>query len=156
VGLAAMVGATYLLVVAGLGRVPKGGERSVLALSMIAAAVAAVLASPVRRRLEEIANQRVYGERHAPDEALRGFGLRMSRSVPMDELLLQLAESLKKTMALQAAEIWTGNDGVIDRSVSVPDRPVRRIVLAGEELGVAARARVQGNAWLQVWLPSLL
>ncbi|HET7719740.1 MAG TPA: hypothetical protein VFK43_07225, partial [Acidimicrobiales bacterium] len=121
-GLVGLVGGIYVLVVIGLGRVPEGDERTTLALSMAAAAVACLLAFPTRRRLEEWANQRVYGERHAPEEALRTFGGRMSRAVPMDELLLQLAESLKKTMHLQSAEVWTGTDGRLERSVSVPDR----------------------------------
>jgi signal transduction histidine kinase len=156
VGLVVMVGAIYLLMVIGLGRVPEDDERTVLMLSMAAAALAAILAFPVRRRLDELANQHVYGERRAPDEALKTFAGRMTRSVPMDELLLQLVESLKKTMVLRSAEIWTGTDGHMIRSVSVPDRPLERLELSGEELTVVARAHVQGNAWMQVWVPKLL
>jgi signal transduction histidine kinase len=156
VGLLALVEAVYLFVVVGLGRVPDAEERSVLVLSMLAAAVCAVLAFPARHRLEEVANQRVYGERHRPDDAVRTFAGRMSRAVPMDELLLQLAESLRKSMALVAAEVWTGGAGSLDRAVSVPDRGNAHLILEGEELGVATRAHVQGNAWLQIWMPALL
>jgi signal transduction histidine kinase len=156
VGLLALVEAVYLFVVVGLGRAPEAEERSVLVLSMLAAAVSAVLVFPVRHRLEEAANQRVYGERQRPDDAVRTFSGRMSRAVPMDELLLQLAESLKKSLTLKASEVWTGAAGVLDRAVSVPDRRPARLTLAGEELGVATRAHVQGNAWLQVWIPALL
>jgi signal transduction histidine kinase len=74
----------------------------------------------------------------------------------MDELLLQLAESLRKTMALRAAEVWTGTDGRLDRAVSVPDRGEATLALGGEELPVLTRAGVVGNAWLQVWVPALL
>ncbi|MEZ5322839.1 MAG: histidine kinase [Microthrixaceae bacterium] len=155
-GLVGLVGAVYVLVVIGLGNVPEGHERTTLALSMGAAALACTLALSVRLRLEEWANQRVYGERHSPEEALRTFGGRMSRSVPMDELLLQLVESLKKTMRLGSAEIWTGSDGQLQRSVSVPERGPARIALQGEALSVVARAHAQGNAWLQVWAPELL
>ena len=155
-GLVGLVGAVYLLVVIGLGRVPEGDERTTLALSMAAAAVACVLAFPARLRLEEWSNQRVYGERHSPDEALRTFGGRMSRAVPMDELLLQLVESLKKTLHLTAAEIWTGGNGDLSRSVSVPERGPAHLHLEGEELSVVARAHAQGNAWIQVWAPALL
>jgi signal transduction histidine kinase len=155
-GLVALVGGTYVLVVVGMGRSPEGDERTVLALSMAAAVVASVLAFPARRWLKEWANQRVYGEYFAPDEALRTFGRRMSRAVPLDELLLQLVETLKKTMQLSAAEVWTGTDGVLNRTVSVPDRPVATIRLGAEELPVLARAHAQGNAWLQVWVPGLL
>lgn len=156
VGLTGLVGATYLLVVIGLGRTPQDSERSVLALSMGAAAIAAIAAVPARHRLVEFANERVFGGRVTPDEALRTFGGRMSRAVPMDELLLQLTESLRETMHLSAAEVWTGADGALERAVSVPDRPPASIVLAGEELSVAARSHVQGNAWMQVWMPALL
>ena len=155
-GLVGMVSGVYLLVVIGLGRVPEGRERTTLALSMAAAAVACILAFPARKRLEEWANQRVYGERHSPDEALRTFGNRMSRAVPMDELLLQLVETLTKTMHLSAAEIWTGGDGRFTRSVSVPERRPAHLWLRGEEISVVARAHAQGNAWLQVWAPKLL
>jgi len=156
VGLLALVEAVYLFVVVGLGRVPEAEERSILVLSMVAAAVCAVLAFPARHRLEEVANQRIYGERTRPDDAVKTFAGRMSRAVPMDELLLQLAESLKKSLTLTASEVWTGQGGVLDRAVSVPDRPAARLVLEVEELGVATRAHVQGNAWLQIWMPGLL
>jgi len=155
VGVVALVGAIYLLVVVGLGRVPEQGERTILVLSMIAAALATVLAFPARRRLEEMANQRIYGERTAPDEALKTFAGRMSRAVPMDELLLQLVETLRKTMHLRSASIWTGSGGLLERTVSVPDQPSTRVTLSAEELSVVARAKVQGNAWLQVWIPTL-
>jgi signal transduction histidine kinase len=156
VGLLALVEVVYLFVVVGLDRAPAPEERSVLVLSMVAAGACAILAFPARHRLEEIANQRVYGERTRPDDAVKTFAGRMSRAVPMDELLLQLAESLKKSLTLTAAEVWTGQGGALDRAVSVPDRPAARLTLEGEELGVATRAHVQGNAWLQVWMPGFL
>jgi signal transduction histidine kinase len=156
VGLVGLVAAVYLVVVIGLDGTPSGAARSVMALSLVAAALAAVLSLPARRRLEEFANQRVYGELRAPDEALRTFATRMSRSVPMDELLLQLAESLRKTMGLSRAEVWTGADGRLERQVSVPDAGPATVMLAGEELSVASRTHVSGNGWLAVWMPSLL
>jgi signal transduction histidine kinase len=155
-GLIVLVEVTYLLVVIGLGHVPTSSDRQVLASSMVAAAVAALLTIPARRRLTEVANQRVYGNRRAPDEPIRTFAGRMSRAVPLDELLLQLAESLHKTLGLTSSEVWTGTDGVLDRVASVPSRPPARIHLDGEELTVVSRAHVSGNAWAQVWIPALL
>ena len=89
--------AVYLFVVVGLGRVPEAEERrcSCCRWSRPGLCRPRLPGPPPPRG---VANQRVYGERHAPDEALRTFGGRMSRAVPMDELLLQLAESLRKTM----------------------------------------------------------
>src|SRR5205085_8763505 len=80
-GLAAMVAACYLLIVLGLGRTPTGDEKTLLGLSMLAAAVAALLWLPVRERLGEVATRRVYGERHAPDDVLRTFGSWLTRSL---------------------------------------------------------------------------
>ena len=100
-GLTGVVVAVYLVIVAGpRQRAGTARERSLLVLSMVAAAVAALLYGPARQRLGLYANRIVYGEREAPDAVLRTFGSRLSRAIPMDELLLQVAESLRKTLAL--------------------------------------------------------
>ncbi len=155
-GLTGVVVAVYLVVVVGLGRVPHGGERQVLLLSMAAAGMASLLYLPARERLTETANRLVYGERHAPDEVLRTFGSRLSRAIPMDELLLQLAESLHKTMALTTAEVWTGSGEHMERTISVPHRPPEQLMIEASALPVVARAGVSGGAWVAVWLPDLL
>ncbi len=121
---------------------------------MLAAAIAAVGYLPARDRLLASATRFVYGAREAPDEVLRTFGSRLTRAVAMDELLLQLAESLRKTMALTSAEVYTGTGEVLERAVSVPDagrrshhrrrpgatggHPGRRV---GQRLGVGLAAR---------------
>jgi signal transduction histidine kinase len=74
----------------------------------------------------------------------------------MDELLLQVAESLRKTLGLSAAEVWTGSGGRLERTVSVPDSPVEKLTLNDEEATVVARAGVTGTAWVEIWLPALL
>jgi signal transduction histidine kinase len=155
-GLTGVVVAVYLVIVLGLGRVPSDAERSLLVLSMVASVVAVAVYLPARARLAEAANRLVYGAREAPDTVLRTFGSRLSRAIPMDELLLQLVESLRKTMALQAAEVWTGSSGTLVRSISVPDRAPDTLTLDPAELPVVARAGVSGPAWLAVWLPALL
>jgi signal transduction histidine kinase len=155
-GLTGVVVAVYLVIVLGLGRVPNDSERHLLVLSMVAAAVSVALYLPARRRLAEVANRLVYGERQAPDEVLSTFGSRLSRAIPMDELLLQLAESLKKTMALACAEVWTGTPERLERTTSVPDRGSAVLQLTPAEQPVVARAGVSGNAWAEVWVPTLL
>ena len=155
-GLTGVVAAVYLVIVAGLGNTPTRSERSLLILSMVAAGVAALLYGPARRRLALYANRIVYGEREAPDAVLRAFGSRLSRAVPMDELLLQVAESLRKTLALTTAEVWTGSQGLLRRTVSVPDAPVVTLTLTPDEEAVVARAGVTGAAWLGVWAPGVV
>ena len=155
-GLTGIVVVVYLVIVVGLGRTPTHSERSLLALSMAAAAVSALVYGPARDRLAQYANRVVYGEREAPDAVLRTFGSRLSRAIPMDELLLQVAESLRKTLALSAAEVWTGTGGHLERAVSVPDTPTAGLALNPEEESVVSRAGVTGNAWLEIWLPALV
>jgi len=155
-GLSGVVVSVYLVIVLGLGRAPTDTERPLLGLSMLAAAVAALLYVPARERLARFSNRLVYGEREAPDQVIKTFGSRLSRAIPLDELLLQVAESLRKTLSLTAAEIWTGSEGRLDRSVSVPDAPVSHLALGPDEEAVVARAGVSGQAWVKVWLSGLL
>ncbi len=155
--LTAVVLVVYLaVVVVGLGHSPSRAERSLAGLSVGAAALSALLYEPVRKRLTLYSNRLVYGEREAPDTVLRTFRSRLSRAIPMDELLLQVAESLRKTLALKAAEVWTRSDGHLERTISVPEFPAVRMVLSDKEQTVTAQAGVTGSAWAEVWLPKLL
>ena len=156
-GFSVVVSAIYLVVVRGLGKTPTGTtDREVLGLSMVAAAIAAVGYIPARERFAGIATGFVYGAREAPDEVVRSFGSRLTRAIPMDELLLQLAESLRKTLALRSAEIYTGTGDVLELAVSVPDLGARSLVVSARERPVITHAGVSGNAWASVWMPALL
>ena len=96
-GFTVVASAIYLVIVLGLGQRPSDhADREILGLSMLAAAGAALGYLQARERLMTSATRLVYGAREAPDEVLRTFGVRMTRAVAMDELLLQLAESLRK------------------------------------------------------------
>jgi signal transduction histidine kinase len=155
-GLTALVLAVYVVVVLGLGRTPSGGERSLLLLSMVAAGICALLYLPARHWLTARANRMVYGERVAPDETVRTFGQRLTRSIPLDELMLQLAENLRKSMILTSAEIWTGKDGHYELMAGVPHRKPAPVEIGAKEMGVVARAGVSGGTWLDIWVPQLV
>ena len=156
-GFTVTVAVIYLVVVLGLGKPPTdASDRELLGLSLVAAAAAAISFAPARERLLDWANRRVFGARQAPDELLRTFGVRMTRAISMDELLLQLAESLRKTMRLTSAEVYTGTGDVLERVAAVPDTGPRSIVVGPRERAVVARAGVSGRAWATVWLPALL
>jgi signal transduction histidine kinase len=155
-GLTALILGIYVVVVLGLGRTPEGSERTLLLLSMVAAAIAALLYLPARRWLTERANRLVYGVRVAPDETLRTFGQRLTRSIPLDELMLQLSENLRSSMRLASAEVWTGQDGRYERLAGVPHRQPSPITIGPTELPVVARAGVSGGTWLDIWVPQLV
>ncbi|MGO8863744.1 MAG: histidine kinase [Acidimicrobiales bacterium] len=156
-GFVALVSAIYLVVELGLGhKADDSAERTTLGLSMLATGIAALAFVPARERFVSSATRFVYGARQAPDEVLRTFGSRLTRAIPMDELLLQLSESLRKTMGLVSAEVYTGMGEVLERAVSVPDSGPRSIVVSSRERPVVTRAGVSGSAWASVWLPALL
>jgi hypothetical protein len=146
-GLVTIVSVIYLIVVLGLGDAPDARARDLLGLSWWPRCWRPSSPFP-RKSLDEAARRRVYGDRRSPDEAIQTFGTRMSRSVPMDEPA-PLAESLAQHAA-RTAEVWTGSDGVLELVVSVLTHRADWCSLA-EELPVVSRARVSGNAWLQVY-----
>ena len=155
-GLTALIVGAYLLALAAFGRKPDGSERSLLLLSMLAAAGAALAYQPVRDWLTVRVNRVVYGERVSPDEALRTWGSRLTRAIPLDELLLQLAETLRKSMQLRSAQIWTGAQGRYEVAAMVPHRQAQVYTMGDKERGVVSRGGVSGGSWLDIWLPGLV
>jgi signal transduction histidine kinase len=157
VGFTVVVAAIYLVIVLGIGTAPRNAaDHNLLGLSMLAAAVAAVGYLPARGRLAVAATRLVYGSREAPDEALRTFGSRLTRAIPLEELLLQLAESLRTTLSLTSAEVYTGAGEVLERVAAVPDTGSRSLIVTPRERPVVTRAGISGSAWASVWLPALL
>lgn len=155
-GLTTVIVAIYVLVIVGYGPTMTASDHLVLSLSVIAAVVAAILCVSARSTLIRYAEHVVYGERQAPSSVLRTFGSRLSRAVPMDELILQVAESLHKSLSLQAAEIWLNRAGRLERAASVPNSGASRMMMSSEEQQVIASASPSGRAWVQIWLPALL
>ena len=125
-------------------------------LSIVAAGVSALLYVPARRRLADFSSRLVHGERGAPDELLRTFGARLSRAVPLDELLLQLAESLRRGLALDAAEIWTvlGRRARARRLRAGRGPATLRLTASEERSSRTAASPVRPES--AVWLPQLL
>jgi signal transduction histidine kinase len=155
-GLAGLVLVVYLVVVIGIGRVPTSDERTLLGFSMAAAAATALLYQPLRAWLSSLAARVAGGRRDSPGEVLRALSSRLTSALPLDELLLQLVESLRKTLALEAAEVWTGSGRLLERAASDPELGRASLILTPAEEAVVARASVPGSAWLRMWLPGLV
>ena len=96
---------------------------------MAAAALVALLYGRTRERLTDLANQLCTANGSRPTNRVRTFASRMTRAVPMDELLQQLSESLRKTMQLAAAEVYTGSGGTYDLAAGVPHTAREPLVL---------------------------
>ena len=155
-GLAAMVAASYLLIVLGLGRAPDGDEKTLLGLSMLAAALAALLWIPVRERLTEFATRRVYGERHAPDEVhphVREPAHPRAAARRAAAAARGVAEEDDVAQRRRGVDAWRERAA---RAFGVGARPRHRstIALGAEEETVVARAGVSGVAWAQHLAPA--
>jgi signal transduction histidine kinase len=155
-GLAGVVGVVYLAVVLGIGHVPTSGQTSLLIFSMLAAALTALIYQPVRRRLSSLAGRLAGPRPRLPDELLHTFSSRLTTVLSLEELLLQLAEALRKTLHLASAEVWTGSGGLLDRTASDPDLGPGSLILSASEEAAVAHAGVSRNARLKVWLPQLV
>ncbi len=123
---------------------------------MAATAIAVVLAFPVRGRLGALAQRVVLSDRGAANDIVRNFGSHASRSVPLDDLLLHAAESLRTSLRLTSAGLWVVVGDSLALKVSDPERRRSRIPMGAAETGSVARSGVTGPAWLRVWLPELL
>jgi signal transduction histidine kinase len=155
-GLVGVIAGVQLLVLLALGRLPTDEERAVLLGSTIAAAVAALLFQPVRARLEGVADHVLSSRPEAPGDVLSALGAGLTRAVPLDELLLDLAEALRRSLELEGVEVWTSSGGRLERTASDPARGRDTLSLTPTEQSVIARAGVSGRARLAVWLPELL
>jgi signal transduction histidine kinase len=154
-GLAALVAVLFAAVILALGRPPTRAEWKLLGLCAIAAGVCSLLWIPLRERLTTTAATIAGGGKDQPEPALRALGGRLTRALPLDELLLQVVETLRRAMALDGAEVWTGADGVLERAASDPDRGGRTLILTPAEQGVISRAEPFGPARAAVWVPGL-
>jgi signal transduction histidine kinase len=153
---ALVVVAVYLVLVVGINGAPRGHERDVMLSSMVAAIIAVALVPPVRSRVVTRIESLLHEEMPTTAEVVSTFGSRMSRAVPMDELLLQLAESLRETVPGTRAEIWTGGAEHLVRAVSVPTLPEAGLTITEAEELTITRARIGGPTWAAVWLPALV
>ena len=154
-GLIAVIAAVLLVVLLVLGRSPTAAERTMLAVSMIAAAIAALLYQPLRTWLERVAGH-LAPPRDAPGDVLAALRTGLSRAIPLDELLLELAQSLGRSLRLSSTEVWTGAAGLVERVTSDPDRGWASFTVTPSEEAVIARTGVSGPGWLEVWLPAVL
>jgi len=144
--------AIYALATLLLGRLPNAGEREVLIATLIASSIALSALSPARKRATAFMSRALIGER---ETAMRDFATRLSRAIPLDELLLQLAEYLREILTLSAAEVWTESEGTLQLAASDPERRARTLPLGGGTTDALVAEPLRGNHWVATWLPEL-
>ena len=97
------------------------------------------------------------GDSPGATDLVRSFSSRMSRSVPLDELVLQAVEGLRTSMRLRSAEVWLLSTTTRCARGSGSRRSTGRpIPLGGMDPVTIVQAGLSGHGWLQVWLPQVL
>jgi signal transduction histidine kinase len=156
VALALVVATSFGVLVLLFGRLPNEGERALLAPALAAMAFAALLLATLHGRVSRAISRATGGGRAAPTDLARSFSSRMSRAIPLDELVLQAAESLRSSLRLRSAEVWILAEGSLRPWIGDPgvDRPP--VPLGGMDPGTVVQAGLSGHGWLQVWMPQML
>jgi signal transduction histidine kinase len=149
---AAAFGVLFLL----LGRVPSDAERGMVLPAVGAVAFAAVTFAAIHRRVSRAIAHMTGGAGGAPAELARSLPSRMSRAVPLDELVLQAAEGLRGSMRLRSAETWILADGSLRPWIGDPGVSGAPMDLGDVDPATVVQAGLSGHGWLQVWLPQLL
>jgi signal transduction histidine kinase len=109
--LAVFITLVYVAVVVGVGALIRSRGQFSLALSIVATALVAVAFQPVKRRIERLANQLVYGNRSTPYEALSEFSHRVASAYADEEVLPRLARVLVEGTGASVASVWIHRAG---------------------------------------------
>jgi signal transduction histidine kinase len=114
VGLTGGVVVTYALTVALLGRMIPGNAP--FAAALLSAGVVAVVALPLRDRLQRSVNRRMYGDRDDPDRALRRLGRRLEASIDPQTVLPTLVDAVADALRSPYVAIELARDGDTDEA----------------------------------------
>ena len=154
--IAVVVALALVMAVLVTGHLPDDRQRRFVLPAAGAAALAAVAYGPARRRVAARAERLSGEERVAPSEVIRSFGDRSAREVPDEEVLLQLADALRRSMALRAAEVWTLTGRDLRCTVAVPAGAPAAVEVDARQVRSLSAGAVLGRAWLDLWMPELL
>jgi signal transduction histidine kinase len=111
-GLTGGVVVTYAMTVALLGRLIPGNAP--FAAALLSAGAVAVIALPLRDRLQRSVNRRMYGDRDDPDRALRRLGRRLEASIDPQTVLPTLVEAVGDALRSPYVAIELARDGDAD------------------------------------------
>ncbi|HVF08577.1 MAG TPA: histidine kinase, partial [Actinomycetota bacterium] len=156
VSLAIALVAAAVVIVLVIGEVPEGERWSVLLGALAGVAVAAALLRWLQPAITRALLSIVHRERTSPDALARGFASRMSRSVPLDELVLQAAESMREGLHVRAVEVWRLADGALQPWLGDPGFRRAPVPLGSVSPSAIVQAGLSGHGWLSVWLPQML
>ena len=154
--LAVLLAVSFGVLVLVFGRIPNDQERGLLPPAFAAAAFAVLVLAATHSRVSHTISGLADGGRAAPADLARSFSSRMSRSIPLDELVLQAAEGLRSSLRLRSAEIWIVAGGSLRPWIGDPGIDRSPVPLGGMDPATVVQAGLSGHGWLQVWMPQML
>lgn len=107
--LTAGVAGLYVLVAGGLGILLQA--RGSLGLALVGVGMVAVVAQPLRDRLQRAVNRLMYGERDDPYAVLSRLGYQLGATLTPGETLTHLVETIARTLKLPYVAIVMGQAG---------------------------------------------
>jgi signal transduction histidine kinase len=155
-GLSVVAAGAYATVLLLAGRSPVEGERWFLGLALLAVSFAALGYRFLYPGIERAARRFVARDHRADGDLVRTLTSRMTRAVPLDELALQVAESLRAELHLKAVELWTIHEGTLRPWIGDPDFRPAPMPLHGLDPATVVQAGLSGHGWMKVWLPAML
>jgi signal transduction histidine kinase len=119
-GLTAFVGATYFVVVLGVGALTGNSGEPNVGLAVIATAIVALGFEPVRRRLDRLANRALHGRAPSPYDVLRQFSDAATGQYEAGEIPVRMAKLLAEATGARCAQVWLVVAGRLSLSASWP------------------------------------
>lgn len=118
--MAALITATYVALVVGVGRLLGVTEGRDLRLPLVATAMVAVAFEPARRRVQIWADRLVYGHRPTPYEALARLSTQLTLDGQRADLLAGLASTFADGVGAAEATLWVGSEAELVAVASWP------------------------------------
>jgi signal transduction histidine kinase len=119
--LSAGIVGVYVLIVGGFGTLMQAQGSPVL--SLVAAALVAVLFQPLRQRLQRGVNRLMYGERDTPNKVISRLGQRLETTLAPDAVLPTIVETVAQALKLPYAAITLQQDGEFVPAASYGQAP---------------------------------
>jgi signal transduction histidine kinase len=131
--LSAGIVGVYVLIVGGFGTLLEAQGSPLL--SLVAAALVAILFQPLRSLLQRVINRLMYGERDDPYRVLSRLGQRLEATVAPEAILPTIVETVAQALKLPYAEIALRAEGelVIAASYGTPQGEELHLPLAYQQ-----------------------
>ncbi len=136
-----LVTAVYIFVVGVLGVLFQAGGN--LLLSILATGLVAILFHPLRRRLQQAVNRRMYGDRDDPATVLSRLGKRLEETSVPGDTLPSLAKTIAQTLKLPYVAIEV-DDAIVGEAGNPPlhkyplvyqSQPIGHLLVAARAAG---------------------